>query len=63
MVNQGESVCSYYNRYGICKYGPACKYDHPVNYAFAAPLALSAVNQSPVLGNSVVTERAMAATS
>uniref|UniRef100_A0A7C8YZD5 C3H1-type domain-containing protein n=1 Tax=Opuntia streptacantha TaxID=393608 RepID=A0A7C8YZD5_OPUST len=62
-LRPGESVCSYYNRYGICKYGPACKYDHPVNYAFAAPLALSAVNQSPVLGNSVVTERAMAATS
>lgn len=62
-LRPGESVCSYYNRYGICKYGPACKYDHPVNYALPIPLALSAVNQSPVLGNSVVAERAMAASS
>lgn len=47
---QGENVCSYYNRYGICKYGPACKYDHPINHAY-----------SPVLGDSMVNNQAMAA--
>lgn len=23
-------MCSFYSLYGICKYGPACKYDHPL---------------------------------
>lgn len=49
-LRPGENVCSYYNRYGICKYGPACKYDHPINHAY-----------SPVLGDSMVNNQAMAA--
>ncbi|KAL0905186.1 hypothetical protein M5K25_027373 [Dendrobium thyrsiflorum] len=24
-------VCIYYSRFGICKYGPACKFDHPMD--------------------------------
>ncbi|KAK4479932.1 hypothetical protein RD792_012984 [Penstemon davidsonii] len=27
-----QPICTNYHRYGICKYGPACKYDHPSNY-------------------------------
>lgn len=27
---QGQPICSYYMLYGICKYGPGCKYDHPL---------------------------------
>lgn len=28
---QDQSVCSHYSRYGICKFGPSCKFDHPIN--------------------------------
>lgn len=28
---QGQNVCTYYSHYGICKFGPACKFDHPIN--------------------------------
>lgn len=27
---QGQPVCSYYSFYGLCKYGPTCKFDHPL---------------------------------
>ncbi|GJN13319.1 hypothetical protein PR202_gb00011 [Eleusine coracana subsp. coracana] len=26
----GEPVCTFYSRYGICKFGPNCKFDHPM---------------------------------
>lgn len=61
-LRPGESVCSYYSRYGICKYGPACKYDHP-NHAPLSDFTVSAANQTPVLGNSMVNNQAMAAES
>ncbi|XP_021762041.1 zinc finger CCCH domain-containing protein 43-like [Chenopodium quinoa] len=62
-LRPGENVCSYYSRYGICKYGPACKYDHPINYAHSSELTVSAVDQTSVLGDSVVNNQAMAAES
>ncbi|KAI4326756.1 hypothetical protein MLD38_032035 [Melastoma candidum] len=30
-----QNICSYYSRYGICKFGPACKFDHPINLGSA----------------------------
>lgn len=27
---KGETICTFYTNYGTCKYGTACKYDHPV---------------------------------
>ncbi|KAJ0436339.1 putative transcription factor C3H family [Helianthus annuus] len=27
-----QNICTYFSRHGTCKYGAACKYDHPVNY-------------------------------
>lgn len=27
---QGQVVCSYFSMYGLCKYGPTCRFDHPV---------------------------------
>lgn len=30
MYQQGEPVCGFYSRYGICKFGPNCKFDHPM---------------------------------
>lgn len=26
---QDENICSFYGRYGICKFGPSCKFNHP----------------------------------
>lgn len=28
---QDQSICSHYSRYGICKFGPACKFNHPIS--------------------------------
>lgn len=40
---QGQPICSYYSLYGLCKYGPTCRFDHPMdgyNYAYnMSPLA------------------------
>jgi hypothetical protein len=27
---QGEPICSFYNRYGMCKFGPNCIFHHPM---------------------------------
>ncbi|KAM7272172.1 hypothetical protein ACFE04_026835 [Oxalis oulophora] len=27
---KGEPLCIFYSRYGICKFGPSCKFDHPM---------------------------------
>lgn len=36
---QGLPVCSYYSFYGLCKYGPTCKYDHPLTgYSYNSDL-------------------------
>ena len=29
----GQSACPFYAKTGHCKFGPACKFDHPVEYA------------------------------
>ncbi|KAK1393954.1 hypothetical protein POM88_013010 [Heracleum sosnowskyi] len=26
--HEGQSICSHFSRFGICKFGPSCKYDH-----------------------------------
>ncbi|KAJ4773393.1 Zinc finger CCCH domain-containing protein 3 [Rhynchospora pubera] len=33
----GQPICSHYSSYGTCKYGPSCKYDHPVYYNYPIP--------------------------
>lgn len=40
---QGEIHCKFYSRYGICKFGPNCKFDHPM----AAPMGVYAYGYSP----------------
>lgn len=38
---QGQALCSYYSMYGICKYGPTCKFDHPpLSYPYNFPAML-----------------------
>ncbi|GJN13264.1 hypothetical protein PR202_ga31616 [Eleusine coracana subsp. coracana] len=27
-----QPVCTYYGRFGVCKYGPACMFNHPFNF-------------------------------
>ena len=39
---QDKNICTYYSRYGICKFGPACKFDHPIN---PAPSTMPQVDQ------------------
>ncbi|MBA0841907.1 hypothetical protein Goarm_001761 [Gossypium armourianum] len=38
----GEPLCIFYSRYGICKFGPSCKFNHPMgvftfNYSASSP--------------------------
>lgn len=64
---QGQNICSHYNRYGICKFGPACKFDHPVNYGhlaasspgFVAPAMPSGFGNSPTVDDGWVDAAAM----
>jgi len=36
-IREGAQTCSYFSNYGECKFGPACKYNHPESYTgFAA---------------------------
>lgn len=42
---QGEQLCVFYSRYGICKYGPNCKFDHPMG---PVPFGLSTSSSSDV---------------
>ena len=49
---QGQAVCSYYSMYGLCKYGPSCKFDHPsatypYNYGFTLPVLNSSFMKYP----------------
>lgn len=42
---QGQPVCTNYIMYGICKYGPTCRFDHPFmehsgNYSFGMPMPM-----------------------
>lgn len=44
---QGEPLCIFYSRYGICKFGPSCKFDHPMGI-FAYNLSASSSPDAPV---------------
>lgn len=47
---QGQAVCSYYSMYGLCKYGPTCKFDHPpMSNLYNYGLSLPAMLDSPYL--------------
>ncbi|KAL7222656.1 hypothetical protein ACSBR1_024366 [Camellia fascicularis] len=52
---QDQNICSHYNRYGICKFGPACKFDHPVNCGPLDSSALSGPDKPSPSGNSATT--------
>lgn len=45
---QGQAVCLSYCMHGICKYGPACKYDHPIaGYLYNHNLGIPTVLPDP----------------
>lgn len=45
--SQGEPLCVFYSRYGICKFGPSCKFDHPMGI-FAYNISASPSADTPV---------------
>ncbi|XP_057822205.1 zinc finger CCCH domain-containing protein 66 isoform X4 [Cryptomeria japonica] len=34
----GAPACGFYTRYGICKFGPTCKFDHPMGSSIPLPI-------------------------
>lgn len=53
---QDQNICAHYSRYGICKFGPACKFDHPLHPA-SSPM--TGVDQHLPYGHSVTTDKAV----
>lgn len=38
---QGQPICSNYSMYGLCKFGPTCRFDHPFpGYPYSYSLSL-----------------------
>ncbi|KAK4568875.1 hypothetical protein RGQ29_004337 [Quercus rubra] len=52
---QEQDICAHYGLYGICKFGPACKFDHPIDPP-SSPM--TGVDQHSSYGISVTTENA-----
>ncbi|KAL9263490.1 Zinc finger CCCH domain-containing protein [Drosera capensis] len=54
MAGKGEPLCIFYSRYGICKFGPNCKFDHPMGVIAynLSPAASDASNVHRYLGSS-----------
>lgn len=48
IFQQGEPLCIFYSRYGICKFGPSCKFDHPMGI-FTYNLSASSSADAPVV--------------
>ncbi|CAA0821265.1 Zinc finger CCCH domain-containing protein 33 [Striga hermonthica] len=45
----GEPLCVFYSRYGICKFGPSCKFDHPMRvFSYNAAASSSSTNSPAV---------------
>jgi hypothetical protein len=57
---QDQNICSHYSRYGICKFGPSCKFDHSIQPASSIG---SSDDQNTAFGNSVTQEAARMAES
>ncbi|KAL0928648.1 hypothetical protein M5K25_000557 [Dendrobium thyrsiflorum] len=41
---KGAQVCAYYAQHGVCKFGPTCKFDHPMGTLSYSPSASSLVD-------------------
>ncbi|CAI0376231.1 unnamed protein product [Linum tenue] len=50
LINQqGEPLCIFYSRYGICKFGPSCKFDHPMGiFTYNLSASSSSAVDAPV---------------
>lgn len=47
IVCQGAPLCSHYAQNGVCKFGPSCKFDHPMRTLSYSPSA-SSLTDMPV---------------
>jgi Zinc finger C-x8-C-x5-C-x3-H type (and similar) len=50
LLCQGAQPCNYYAKHGVCKYGPTCKFDHPMGTLSYTPStsSLSALSDMPI---------------
>lgn len=46
---QDQNICTHYSRYGICKFGPACRFDHSVQPPYTTGSS-QAVVEPPQVG-------------
>lgn len=44
---QGSQPCAYYTQHGFCKFGPTCKFDHPMGTLSYSPSA-SSITDLPI---------------
>lgn len=44
---QGAPLCTHYSQNGVCKFGPSCKFDHPMGTLSYSPSA-SSLTDMPV---------------
>lgn len=57
---QGQAICSNYSMYGICKFGPTCRFDHPfAGYPFNYGLSLPPLS---ILDSSLMNHQAVPTT-
>lgn len=45
---QGAPSCSYYAQHGVCKFGPTCKFDHPMGGTLSYSPSASSLADMPV---------------
>lgn len=44
---QGDQPCVYYTQHGFCKFGPTCKFDHPMGTLSYSP-SVPSLNDVPI---------------
>ena len=47
LILQGSQPCTYYAQHGFCKFGPTCKFDHPMGTLNFSP-SVSSLTDVPV---------------
>lgn len=47
ILSQGSPLCSHYAQSGVCRFGPSCRFDHPMRILSYSPSA-SSLTDMPV---------------
>ncbi|KAM3308823.1 zinc finger CCCH domain-containing protein 6-like [Capsicum chacoense] len=51
----GAPICSHYSQVGVCKFGPSCKFDHPLGISYSPSASfLADMPVAPYPGGSFV---------